>query len=290
MRTTIAVCYKAGTQDILKIWFASIFRHTGSCKIVVVTADDQSHKEALDIADGIEVVQVVMTPCPPARIHGTMLDNFLASNSVATEFFLTMDSDCFPVADGWLKDLEGMMDNGAKVTGIRHPWAPPAEDMDHFRIEWRVRSQHCCNNTHVACQMIRYADLKELGVKYAGGDDTGLLIPLMAGKKGWKIDGFKVSRCAKPRDNSDPEFNRYVCLIFGDKIYHHGGFTRVATMGDKPMLSEVYGWVSGSIMEHRGAEFMLSDDHSYKFKMDREEEVAKEKMDRLFGAQTMGLK
>ena len=231
-----------------------------------------------------------MTPCPPARIHGTMLDNFLANNSVGTEFFLTMDSDCFPVADGWLEDMEGMLDKGAKVAGILHPWTPPPENMDHFRIEWRVRSQHCWNNTHVACQMIRYADLKELGVKYAGGDDTGLLVPLMAGKRGWKIDGFKVSRCANPRDTSDPEFNRYVCLVFGDKIYHHGGFTRVATMGDKPMLAEAYGWVQKSILEHRGAEFMLSDEHSYKFKMDREEEVSKDKMDRLFGLQTMGLK
>ena len=297
MRTTIAVCYKAGTQEILWTWFVAIFKHTGPCKIVVITADLQSQKEATEIINGLEhskanmeVVQVTMTPCPPARIHGTMLDNFLASNMVTTEFFLTMDSDCFPVADGWLEDLEGMLDKGAKVAGIRHPWAPPSEDMDHCRIEWRVRSQHCWNNTHVACQMLRYADLKELGVKYAGGDDTGLLVPLMAGKRGWKIDGFKVSRCAKPRDTSDPEFNRYVCLIFGDKVYHHGGFTRVATMGDKPMLAEAYGWVSGSILEHRGSEFMLSDEYSYKFKLDREEEVAKDKMDRLFGAQTMGLK
>jgi len=32
----------------------------------------------------------------------------------------------------------------------------------------------------------------------------------------------------------------------------------------------------------RGAEFLLHDDYSYRFKFDREEEVAKEKMDRLF--------
>ena len=298
MRTTIAVCYKAGTQDVLQTWFASIFKHTGSCSIVVVTADSQSYIEAMEIASCPEynvdhtplVVKVSLTPCPPARIHGTMLDNFLASNMVATEFLLTMDSDCFPIADGWLSGLEGMMDKGARVAGILHPWIPPPDDMDHCRIEWRVRSQHCWNNTHVACQMVRYSDLKELGVTYAGGDDTGLLIPLEASKRGWKIDGYKVSRCAKPMDKSDPEFNRYVCLVFGDMVYHHGGFTRVATMGDKPMLAEGYGWVRKSIFEHMGAEFLLSEEQSYKFNFDREGEVAKEKMDRLFGAQTMGLK
>ena len=292
MRTTIAVCYKAGTQDVLLVWFSSVFQCTSPCKVVVVTADDKSYEEAFGFAQGlldVEVVQVALPECPTVRIHGTMLDVFLANHPVTTEFFLTMDSDCFPIAKGWLDGLEAMMDNGAKVAGILHPWGPPPEDMDHSLIEWRVRSQHCWNNTHVACQMIRPADLKELGVTYAKGDDTGLLIPLMAGRKGWKIDGYKVSRCAKPKDASDPEFNRYVCLVFGDKVYHHGGFTRVA-MGDKPMLAEGCGWVWDQIVKNRSADFLLSDEFSYQFKHDREEAIAKDKMDKLFGEQTMGLK
>jgi hypothetical protein len=116
-----------------------------------------------------------------------------------------------------------------------------------------------------------------------------LLIPLEAHKRGWKVDGFKVTRCALPRDGSDPEFNRYVCLVFGDKVYHHGGFTRVAVGGDKQVLEEGYGWVKDDVIKNCGAKFLLRDDMSYKFKFDREEEVSADKMDRLFGKKTMNL-
>lgn len=179
------------------------------------------------------------------------------------------------------------MDTGARVAGILYPWAPPPADLDHKKIEWRVRSQQCWERTHVACQMIRVADLKELGVTYAGGDDTGLLIPLEARKRLWKVDGFTVTRCAKPRDGSDPEFNRYVSLIFGDAVYHHGGFTRITTGGDKPVMAEAYGWVWQELLNRQGAKFLLDDEFSYRFKFDREPEVAAEKMDRLFGKKTM---
>jgi hypothetical protein len=292
-RTTIAVCYKAGTQDILRIWLYSVSDFSRNLpNIFIVTADEQSTLEAHDCCTEwlpkANVVQVSLGEVPTTRIHGAMLDQFLSGNLVDTEFFMTMDSDCFPVADGWLEGLEKMMDDGAKVAGILHPWAPPPSDMDQNKIEWRVRSQHCWDSTHVACQMIRPEDLKELGVTYSGGDDTGLLIPLNAKRLGWKIDGYKVSRCAKPFDKSDPEFNRYVCLIFGDKVYHHGGYTRIATQGDKPVMEDAYNWVKIELMRNREAEFLLMDEHSYQFKFDREEEVAREKMDRLFGSLTTG--
>lgn len=303
-RTAIVVCYKAGTTDILRVWILSVFLHTEAVKVFIVTADEESFKEAQGVLrdfegseNCFEVVQVnVAGDVPKTRIHGAMLDCFVASSSYATEFTLTMDSDCFPVDEGWLESLEGMMDRGAKVAGILHPWAPPPEDMDHKKLAWRVRSQHCWERTHVACQMIRTEDLKllmslpEIKVTFAGGDDTGLAIPNAALKMGWKIDGFKVTRCAKPRDGSDPEFNRFVCLVFGDKVYHHGGFTRIATQGDKPMMEEAYGWVKSKILSLGGAEFLLSDEYSYRFKFDREEEVAEDKIDRLFGAKTMSRK
>ena len=283
---TIAVCFKAGTKDILKIFLSSIFLYTRKhFKIVVITADDQSTREAMEAISPsiyVECVEVKIGDVQKARIHGAMLDSYLASNQVTTEYLLTMDSDCFPVADGWLEGLLKMMDDGARVSGILHPLAPPPTDMDHCKIEWRVRSQHCWDGTHVACQMIRVVDLKELGVTYAGGDDTGLLIQLEAKKRGWKVDGYKVTRCAKPRDKSAPEFNRYVCLIFGDKVYHHGGFTRIATMGDKPVMEAAYEWVLQSLMLWGDAGFLLNENNSYKFKFDREEEVAQEKMSRLF--------
>ena len=293
-RTTIAVCYKVGTSDILRVWFDSILRHTGVCRVVVVTSDEKSAYEASDVRKDLGYTPVCMDVtcvCPDkvplSRVHGAMLDAFLKSYKLKTELLLSMDSDCFPIADGWLDGLERMIDEGAKVAGILHPWAPPPADMGHDKIEWRVRSQHCWERTHVACQMISLVDLKELGVTFAGGDDTGLMIPDAALKKGWKVDGYKVTRCAKPKDGSDPEFNRFVSLVFGDKVYHHGGFTRVTVGGDKPVMEAAYGWVLPELLAHKGAEFLLQCDNSYCFKFDREEEVAADKMDRLFGSKTM---
>ena len=167
-RVRIAVCYKEGTQDILQVWFDSMMAHTDKpVKVSVIVVSNKAADEAVEISNiygspDVEVVQVTPAVVPPSRIHGAMLDAYLSTRKVEEEFFLTLDSDCFPVSDGWLNGLIRLMDGGAKLAGILHPWAPPAEDMDRKKIEWRIRSQHCWNTTHVACQMIRMKDLTEL--------------------------------------------------------------------------------------------------------------------------------
>jgi hypothetical protein len=284
---SIVVCYRQGTLPMMKVWLSSLFGHTteGPLRVVILTADNGSFQEASVDFSGfsseVEVVRVSPAEKPPARIHGAMLDAFLPSG-VDSEFVLTMDSDCFPIADGWLAGLLGMLRSGARVVGILHPWAPPPTDMDKKLLAWRVRSQHCWETTHVACQMLRKADLVELGVSYTDGDDTGLLVPLAAKRKGWAISGYKPTRCAKPEGEVDPEFNRYVSLIFGDMVYHHGGYTRVTTGGDKPIMADHFGWATEKVLSGQ-AEIFLKDDWSYRFKFDREEEVAQDKLDRLFG-------
>jgi hypothetical protein len=220
------------------------------------------------------------------RIHGEMLDAVIPSR-VYGDYVLTLDSDCFPVADGWLGDLVAMLEGGAAISGILHPWAPPPADMPHKKVEWRVRSQHCWENTHVACQLMRRETLVELwnaGCRYAKGDDTGLMFTRMARDKGWLIDGFKPTRCPVIWEGDlDPEFNRYSCIVYGDKMYHHGGFSRGRVLGDQTVFGKSFGWCEELVLWGRGAEFLLSDRFSYKFKFDREEDIAKEKMQRLFG-------
>ena len=285
---TAVTCYKAGTADVLSVWLRSVYRHSeGSMpKVVVLAKRGDVDADAKGILDAYSVaaeeVDVGSDPVSVSRVHGMMLDAFVPGK-VETEYVLTMDTDCFPVAEGWLSGLVGMMEGGARVAGILHPWAPPPFDMKRSRLEWRVRSQHCWENTHVACQMTRTADLSAMGVRFAGGDDTGLLVPKAARDRGWKVDGYMVTRCPKARNAGfDSEFNRYVGLVFGDKMFHCGGFTRLA-MGDKPVFEDEYGWVRAKVLESKGAEFLLDDEWSYRFGFDKEEAVAKEKMDRLFG-------
>lgn len=260
------------------------------------TIDDEARVVLKEAGASLVEVDVDLAPDVSSKIHGMMLDSFLPE-SVDTEYVMTLDSDCFPVRNGWLTMLLDMLNpGGAKISGILHPWAPPPEGMQKSRIEWRVRSQHSWETTHVACQLLRTDDLKELkslGAVYNGGDDTGLLIPEIAKQQGWRIDGFKVTRCPVPAASGnasggvhgeiiDPEFNRYVCLVFGDMVYHHGGFSRTETFGDDPVFENSFGWVQERILRE-GASWLLDDKWSYRFKFDKEEKVAFEKMQRLFG-------
>jgi hypothetical protein len=65
-------------------------------------------------------------------------------------------------------------------------------------------------------------------------------------------------------------------------VYHHGGFSRTEVFGDEPMFESIFGWVNERILAE-GAAWLLDDEWSYRFKFDREEDIAAEKMQRLFG-------
>jgi hypothetical protein len=286
---TIVVCYQQGTGDILATCLASLARHTKdvSHKVVVLTRGREPDADLEQLRVAYANVSAISLPeiddKVSSRVHGAMLDVVVPSR-IDTEYVLTLDSDCFPVANGWLSDLLKMLKDGARISGILHPWAPPPSSMSQKKLEWRVRSQHCWETTHVACQMLRTEDVRLLNEKYNTGDDTGLALTKKAKSLGWKTDGFKVTRCPKPETGeTDPEFNRYVALVYGDRVYHHGGFTRTVVLGDEPVFRKEFGWVAGRVIIERGAEFLLDDSLSYRFEFDREEEVAKEKMQRLFG-------
>jgi len=214
-----------------------------------------------------------------------MLDKAVSMGVVSSEFVLTLDSDCFPVVDGWLSGLVGMMGcRKVAAAGVLHPWAPPPAGMDGELVEWRVRSQHCWDRTHVACQLVRTEEAfrcAEEGHGYASGDDTGLglLGALLEG--GRTCAGYAPTRCPLPALDFDPEFNRSSCVVYGDAVVHVGGYTRVEVGGDEPFLEEAFGWAVGRILEEKGAEFLLDDGLSYRYVFDREEEVARDKMRRM---------
>lgn len=282
----IVVCYRAGTMAILEACLSAIERHTKDVEYsVTVLTQTDGLAEAFRICnDRVKLLEASVQGHPvSSRIHGAMLDYYLPDKAEAGKV-LTLDSDCLPIADKWLSDLLGMMDAGARLVGILHPWAPPPDNMEKNKMEWRVRSQHCWQTTHVACQMLSVADLKELGAKYNAGDDTGLLIPKAAKAKGWKVDGFKPSRCPKGVvGRIDPEYNRYNCVVYGDRVVHVGGVTRQTALKDNVVWDAEFGWAKERILRDGEAEFLLDEQLSYRYKFDREEEVSAERMQRLFG-------
>jgi hypothetical protein len=282
---------------MVRVCLSNLVRHTDPMIYETLLVSAAKPEPSLDFLAYIpelfrEEVETINLEPPEgkesSRLHGWMLDEVIPNRlAKETEFILTLDSDCFPIANHWLEDLIQMLENGAKLAGILHPWAPPPPDMPPSKVEYRVRSQHCWSTTHIACQLIRagdYDDLYEQGCRFNAGDDTGLLIPKMVRAEGGRIEGFKVSRCPVVWDGDlDPEFNRYSCLVYGDKIYHHGGFSRSRLLKDDAVFGKSFGWCEDLVLWGGGAEFLLNDRFSYKFKFDREEAVAKEKMQRLFG-------
>jgi hypothetical protein len=66
-------------------------------------------------------------------------------------------------------------------------------------------------------------------------------------------------------------------------VYHHGGYTRKSVLEEEKTFNESFGWVQPLILEKEGAEFLFEEDNSYRYEFDKEDLVAKEKMQRLFG-------
>lgn len=291
--TSIVICYRNGTSEILKVCLASICRHTKDTEyaIHVVRRKEKAPFDARDVCltYGAQYwdLRDERERKSTSRIHGHLLDRVMPN--IIGDYVLTLDSDCFPIADGWLSDLIDLIDKGAGCSGILHPWAPPPETLDHKTIEWRLRSQQCWLNTHVACQLIRFDYLQDLlsgGVSYEAGDDTGLLFPNRVWRDGGYCAGFKPTRCPVSQGDFDAEYNRYVHVVYGDKVYHRGGFTREESCGDEQTLETYFGWADKKVIEE-GAEWLLDDSLSYKYSFDKEELVALDKMNRIFGLPNM---
>jgi len=284
---TIVICYATGTASVLRACLSSIARHTqdDDYRVWVVNRRQDAPFDAAEELTFLSCCELKMVDVKKTDTtswtHADMLDAIVPR--VETEFILTLDSDCFPVADGWLCDLKAMIRNGADCVGILYPYGPPPSDMPKNKIAYRVRSQQCWQTTHVACQMLSIDLLRRFQLKYHDGDDTGLAIPAAIKKAGLLIDGFRATRSPKPSGDYNAEFNRYVGIVFGDKVFHQGGFTRENLCGDEEILKQQFAWLKERVIAEEGAEFLLDDACSYRFKFDREEEVAERKMSHLFG-------
>jgi len=233
-KTDVIIAYSNGAADMLDICLSNLFKYTDEEDIEVVIVHDE--KEDFDASVDDYSVSVKSYPVSQrglsgAKAHGTLLD--AAVKDTSNPYILSLDSDCFPIAQGWLDCLHSFIhdSNGdTPVSGICHPWTPPPEELRRSHIEWRIRSGHCWNNTHVACQLILRSFLENNGLKYCAGDDTGLDIPTKTREMGLDVGVLMPTNCVLPNEEYvarfNPELNRHVGVIWGEYIYHHGGVTR----------------------------------------------------------------
>ena len=278
---TIIPTYTFGTMSLIQTYLACMKRHDAGCPYVMkIYTDKQGEAEVRPLCEekGIELfgvsLPVEMTGTPK---HARLLDEALKNEDGLA---LTMDSDCLPVADGWLAELVGLHEQGAALPGILWPWKPPTADLPHSTIDWRIRRRHNWMNTWVACQLVDASWVKKHKLRYIHGDDTGFELAEKAEELGLEMKGWIATRCALPGRRGmglDPEFNRAVCVVYGDKMLHIGGASgRVHQRILDP--AGFYDDVVDRILCSKGADWIMDDGNNYKFTYEREDEVVDFKM------------
>jgi hypothetical protein len=280
----ILITYVEGTSEILDTCLSSLERHkAGAENEIRVITDGQGWGEALEVSGKhtgvMPIAYDIGQTANGSEMHGKLLD--VAIEQSDSEYILTLDSDCFPVADGWLGDLLEILQENVMLSGILWPWVPPPKSISEATLEYRIRRNHCWNNTQTTCQLVRKSFIVDNRLSFTSGDDTGFAICEKVHQLGGDIKGFMPSCCALPNGDLNPEMNRHACLIYGDKIYHQGGTTRKLQGAIIDPLG-FYNNVRKGVFIERGAEWILSDGNHHNYNLDREEDVAQFKMRLMF--------
>jgi hypothetical protein len=266
---TIIISAGGTPENMLRTCLKSIERHKNevSFKILVVAPTHQSNlpdKVCRDMGVEFMSFDADIDGSSGSSVHATVLDESI--RHIDTPYILTLDSDCFPMSSGWIDRLMKGIDGGASIVGIAHPYAPPQGDMSQTGMEYRIRSQLCFDTPHVACMLMSLSTLKKTGVGFSAGDDTGLGIVARAKSMEMQIGTMMPTACALPGD----EFNREMCMIYDNCIYHHGGGSR--EFQDKGKFGDEWKSIRERVV-NEGADFLINTP-VYKYKFDNEEEVA----------------
>lgn len=286
---TIVIAYAAGVPHILDVCLASLSRHKPGCPVkkVKVVTDVCGYLEAVDVLNRypelpLEAAAYNIGPYKTgSEMHGKLLDMAVIDSD--SEYILSLDSDCFPVADNWLAALMGMHRQGLGIAGILWPWIPPPAEVDEDTIEYKIRKYQCYNCTQVACQLIERDFLVKNSTSFVGLRDTGFSVIDKAWSKGMKVGGMMPTRCPIPKEGVDPEMNRMCSVIYGDMVYHHGAATRSVTVGNVDPLG-FFDEARERVLKEQGAEWLLEPGNSYQYKFDKEEAVAQFKMESMYEA------
>jgi hypothetical protein len=194
----------------IKICLEQLERHTGDSSYDVLVWDNSFLPEHLEILEGNPLVSVFSERDKRKDVrHGRALDRLLRKVPEETEYVVTLDTDSFPIRDGWLENLTGRLDAGAWIAGVwRDEMAP--------RIQPYV---------HPSCLAARRDTLLELDVQFARKPqvhrvDVGQNITNAVISAGGSISRLRRSNAR----------NMHFLMggIYGDLVYHHGAGSRRA--------------------------------------------------------------
>lgn len=136
--------------------------------------------------------------------HGTSLERLVRKVHPDTEFIITLDTDSFPIRDGWIENLTGRLNDEVLLAGA-------------WRDELLPRKPAY---VHPCCLAVRVETLKRLrtGFKIRDGVDVGHNINVAVDKAGGQSSRLYRS------NKWNPHF--LMGAIYGDLVYHQGAGSR----------------------------------------------------------------
>jgi hypothetical protein len=111
--------------------------------------------------------------------HGASLDRLVRKVRPGTEFIITLDTDSFPIRDGWIENLTGRLTDHVQLAGV-------------WRDELLPKKPAF---VHPSCLVIRTETLRRLraGFTIGGGADVAHNITLAVESEGSRISRLRRS-------------------------------------------------------------------------------------------------
>jgi hypothetical protein len=194
----------------IRLCLRQLERHTDESAYDVLVWDNSFLPEHLEILEGSPKVSVFSERETQKDVrHGRALDRLLSEVPEATEFVVTLDTDAFPIRDGWLENLTGRLEHGAALAGVWRdemaPLIPPY--------------------IHPSCLVARRSTLAELGVTFARrpgaqSPDVGHDITQAVVQAGGRLSPLRRSNAR--------ELHFLMAGVYADLVYHHGAGSRHA--------------------------------------------------------------
>lgn len=190
----------------LDLCLRQIARHTRTMDWEVLVHDNARLPEHRRLVARHGRVRVFVDPHGRELSHPSALDALVARTGDAVEYIVTLDTDAFPVRDGWLEELTGRLDSGAAIAGI-------------YRDEMTARLRPF---VHPSCLCIRRETLLGLDVSFGRRmtQDVGQNITEALVRRGDRTAGLRRSNAR--------DFHFLLGGLYGDLVYHHGAGSRHA--------------------------------------------------------------
>ena len=202
------------TVEMVKISTLKTLQHIAGQDARLVVIDNASTDGVQDWLDMLARRGEILLMHSSSNLgHGPALElarGELARCGLLAPYLVTLDSDAFPLSDGWLAHLRRLLQDPVKLAGIRH----------HR------------NYIHPSCLMVATQTLDEFGVTFLNEKDrpsrldVAERISVEVLGRGARIAGLERVRTFCRGSASEPV---YLGSVYEEMVYHHWYTTRVQT-------------------------------------------------------------